>query len=291
MTALEQQYTAQAGLANTVQERNAFEAKALAERQKREDLLAQDQIKRAQAALSAGLTNHNQHDIDTALGDLAAATQNYNQLAQTRAQENAAQAKSHQGPVANYLDSLKDIKTEIQNIEVQGLQGLTDGITQAIEGTKSLGAAFHDVANQIISDLLRIAVQKAITAPLANALFGTTGVAALFGIPGFASGTDFAPGGTAVVGENGPELVNLPRGSQVLPNSVLRNAVGAVSGGGAGMVYAPTFQISANNGLVVSELQQHILAVSTHAAAQAYDLARKTIPVQMAKQGGRQLPR
>lgn len=37
-------------------------------------------------------------------------------------------------------------------------------------------------------------------------------------IPGFANGTSFAPGGLAVVGEQGPELVNLPRGSQVIPN-------------------------------------------------------------------------
>jgi len=34
----------------------------------------------------------------------------------------------------------------------------------------------------------------------------------------FADGTNYAPGGLAVVGEEGPELVNLPRGSQVIPN-------------------------------------------------------------------------
>lgn len=34
----------------------------------------------------------------------------------------------------------------------------------------------------------------------------------------FADGTDYAPGGMAVVGERGPELVHLPRGSQVIPN-------------------------------------------------------------------------
>jgi hypothetical protein len=34
--------------------------------------------------------------------------------------------------------------------------------------------------------------------------------------PEFAKGTDFAPGGMALVGEEGPELVNIPRGSQVL---------------------------------------------------------------------------
>lgn len=35
---------------------------------------------------------------------------------------------------------------------------------------------------------------------------------------GFADGTSSAPGGVALVGEKGPELVNLPRGSQVIPN-------------------------------------------------------------------------
>lgn len=40
-------------------------------------------------------------------------------------------------------------------------------------------------------------------------------------IPGFANGTNFAPGGLAMVGERGPELVNLRRGSQVIPNHKL----------------------------------------------------------------------
>ena len=40
-------------------------------------------------------------------------------------------------------------------------------------------------------------------------------------ILGFAGGTNYAPGGLAIVGEHGPELVNLPRGSQVIPNTQL----------------------------------------------------------------------
>jgi tape measure domain-containing protein len=57
-----------------------------------------------------------------------------------------------------------------------------------------------------------------------NSLGGGWGVAGgfgrpgIFGIPGFANGTNSAPGGLAWVGERGPELVNLPRGSQVIPN-------------------------------------------------------------------------
>lgn len=42
-------------------------------------------------------------------------------------------------------------------------------------------------------------------------------------VSGFAKGTMYAPGGMAWVGEEGPELVNLPRGSQVYPNNIARN--------------------------------------------------------------------
>jgi len=38
---------------------------------------------------------------------------------------------------------------------------------------------------------------------------------------GFAGGTNFAPGGMSLVGERGPELVNLPRGAKVIPNNRL----------------------------------------------------------------------
>jgi hypothetical protein len=54
---------------------------------------------------------------------------------------------------------------------------------------------------------------------------GSGGAGILSGfIPGFASGTDYAPGGAAWVGENGPELLNLPMGSSVTPNSSLRGS-------------------------------------------------------------------
>src|SRR3546814_7359773 len=61
-------------------------------------------------------------------------------------------------------------------------------------GAESLGAAFKNVANQIIADLLRIAIRQAIIKPLAGAL--GLGFADGGEIPGFASGGMFAgPGG------------------------------------------------------------------------------------------------
>ena len=52
------------------------------------------------------------------------------------------------------------------------------------------------------------------------------------GIPGFATGTNYAPGGMAIVGERGPELVNLPRGSRVSPtnSAETQNALGGKMG-------------------------------------------------------------
>ena len=44
--------------------------------------------------------------------------------------------------------------------------------------------------------------------------------------PAFAQGTSSAPGGMALVGENGPEVVNIPIGSQVIPNHLLGGSLG-----------------------------------------------------------------
>lgn len=45
-----------------------------------------------------------------------------------------------------------------------------------------------------------------------------------YGIPGYASGTDFAPGGWSMVGERGPEMMYVPRGSTVVPTGGDPNA-------------------------------------------------------------------
>uniref|UniRef100_A0A6M3J714 Putative tail protein n=1 Tax=viral metagenome TaxID=1070528 RepID=A0A6M3J714_9ZZZZ len=52
-------------------------------------------------------------------------------------------------------------------------------------------------------------------------------------IPGFASGVSNFSGGPAIVGERGPELVNLPRGSSVTPNSALGGSTVIVNAPGS----------------------------------------------------------
>lgn len=96
---------------------------------------------------------------------------------------------------------------------------LKDGILDAIIE----GENFADILKDVAKQLARAALQAALfgEGPMAS-LFGGTGlVSGLFGslgLPMHASGTNFAPGGPSIVGEQGPELVNLPRGSKVIPN-------------------------------------------------------------------------
>lgn len=138
-----------------------------------------------------------------------------------RANETQAQA---------YLRSLQQtpeqLNEAIDGIRIDGLEALNEGIVDAIMGAKSLAEVFSNVANQIIADLARIAIRKAIIEPLANSLFGggtlsgvdygaLTNAANSVKLPGFATGTGSAPRGLALVGERGPELVNFRGGERV----------------------------------------------------------------------------
>jgi phage-related protein len=111
------------------------------------------------------------------------------------------------------------------------VEGLGDGISAAAPQVTGLMKTITDGLTQDVSGMFKSVLLEG--ANFRTALSGILGGAAdrlldrgvsslLGGIPGFASGTSFAPGGLALVGERGAELVNLPRGSQVIPNDQLR---------------------------------------------------------------------
>lgn len=92
-----------------------------------------------------------------------------------------------------------------------------DGVNNALNGVKTnITIQFHSQ--------LDAALRKVIANPkLAQSLHGT------FGVFASARGTNYAPGGVTLVGEEGPELVNLPRGAQVKTAS---QTAGMLGGGG-----------------------------------------------------------
>lgn len=127
------------------------------------------------------------------------------------------------------IDDLSAKVREFNNTEqIRSIfsENFADQIAQVVDGTKSLSDAFKDMERQIVSSISRIAAQN-----IAKALFGETGSSGTAldsffkwlgsNIPAFAGGTSFAPGGLSLVGERGPEIVNLPRGSSVTPNNKL----------------------------------------------------------------------
>jgi hypothetical protein len=143
------------------------------------------------------------------------------------------------GGAASALSEVADAAEEIRSPIQSATDNFGEMFASALEGAKSLKDALQQVAVEAV---------KLAASSVLRGLFGigtaTTGIAALFeGIggslfPGYATGTNSARGGMALVGERGPELVNLPRGSQVIPNSDLR--------GGGGVTLHQTVQISSD---------------------------------------------
>lgn len=103
---------------------------------------------------------------------------------------------------------------------------VSDAFKGMLTGAMSWKDGMRSLISSVIDQLWKLFVVQKIVGLISGALGGATGTpvkgftptTAVTPPPGFANGTTYAPGGTALVGERGPELVNLPRGSQVIPN-------------------------------------------------------------------------
>ena len=132
-------------------------------------------------------------------------------------------------------------------------QAIFAASTAVQEAAASGASSFGELAAAAVTaaaKVVRAWIQQGVAAAVAKALGGlpfpfniaaAAGAGALAAaafskvlgaikVPGFAQGTNFAPGGLALVGEQGPELVKLPRGSQVTPNNELQRAMGGDAG-------------------------------------------------------------
>lgn len=118
-------------------------------------------------------------------------------LDQWRAREGQSIRSQTMGPLESFLEGLPTTAARaneaLQQVAVDGLQSLEDGIVGVISGTKSLADAFGDMAKSILADLIRIQVQRMIIGPLSNAL------GAQFGMPGIGGGTFGAGGGSGSI--------------------------------------------------------------------------------------------
>lgn len=115
-------------------------------------------------------------------------------------------------------------------------QETTDQFQDARQGARSF---FGDIVNGFREGKNAAEVFTTALTNLANRFMdrGLDMLAnALFPIPGNAMGTSNWRGGLSWVGEQGPEIVNLPRGSQVIPNHDIGRYMQAANGNGGGTV-------------------------------------------------------
>lgn len=154
------------------------------------------------------------------------------------------------GPMANYLDAIprtaNEIDESLENVQVQGLESLQSGLLDAIKGVGSLGDAFGNMADAVIDGLLKIALQQMLIKPLGDLLFGASGGGGgggLFGslvsgITGALGGNKGVTGkanggmgnrGRYLVGEHGPEHIDVGGPFHVTPNHKLDNVRGGNS--------------------------------------------------------------
>lgn len=115
----------------------------------------------------------------------------------------------------------------IANAFYDGANTLTDTLggilDDALDAARSAIKQFNDIAD--------FGINTAANDIVGAFGGGTTGVPGVGNFPGFAEGVDNFAGGMAIVGENGPELVNLPRGSDVYPNAALNATTNAPAQG------------------------------------------------------------
>ncbi len=122
------------------------------------------------------------------------------------------------------------------------IEGLADTLMNGGNGLKDTFKALLGLVGDFLIQLGTAAVKAAFVAQALKALqknptlslvvgFAAIAAGALIkaSIPKFATGTDFfSRGGTALVGDRGPELLTLPKGSKITPN----DKIGQLSGGG-----------------------------------------------------------
>ena len=105
-----------------------------------------------------------------------------------------------------------DIKTNFEIIGESIASGVTDNITAAIQGTKSLGDAAKSILNDLSSSLIKLGVNT-----LLSKIPGFGGLPIL----GFANGGRPPVGRPSIVGEKGPELFVPKRSGTIIPNDKL----------------------------------------------------------------------
>jgi hypothetical protein len=162
-------------------------------------------------------------------GDRASAKTRISQIDQQHAGNVAVIKDRNADPLAAFKRQLHqntdDMNDALKGVAADGLQSLEDGLAGLLDGTQSAAQAFKHMADRIIADLARIAIEKAIVAAIDAAAGSSNGtlssIGKFFG-GGKASGGAVDGSKFYLVGENGPELFIPNGGGSIVPNGGAR---------------------------------------------------------------------
>ena len=133
--------------------------------------------------------------------------------------------------LGDFAARARDLGGGIGDVLVGAFRSADGAFRSFVDGGK---VNFKGLIASMIADLATLSFRSSVLGPLASSLGGVfralAGPGQTFAPPGggltvntpnllptFAAGTKFAPGGLALVGENGTEIVDLPRGARVTP--------------------------------------------------------------------------
>lgn len=134
-------------------------------------------------------------------------------------------------PLARMKQQLEDVRGNLETGIASSMKKFEDTL---VDGLKNGKLAFKDFANFVVEQLLRIAIQKAIIAPITGGFEDFLG--SVFG--GKALGGSVKPGTPYLVGESGRELFVPGEKGQIVSNNDLKQM------GQAGAVPTVNFNIS-----------------------------------------------
>ena len=130
------------------------------------------------------------------------------------------------------INPAKELKEKFKQIGEETRQGLVENLREAINGSQTLGQALNNVLNNLKNKLLDIALDKAISG-IGNVISGGKGfgggfLSGLFGKK--ARGGPVSAGGAYLVGEKGPEILQMgSKSGNVIPNNKIGGVVNNVT--------------------------------------------------------------
>ena len=125
--------------------------------------------------------------------------------------------------IEKFKESMMDVGGQVADVVISAFKKMEDALVEFVMTGK---LQFKDFANSIIRDMIRIAIQQSITAPLAG-MFGNLvkGATPAPSVPGRAAGGPVGGGQSYLGGERGPEIFTPKNSGHITPN----NAIGGTS--------------------------------------------------------------